>query len=311
MLPGLSKAACLGTLGALRPNRGWKPVRVNEFLRGVRLLPFLLTAGQAAKSLTGYGIVLGGIMGAAADSFWGVVRAAQGRSVRVEGPPSAGLFERAARYLGQPAYHVTHSALFTFEEHLLLAAADYVAIEAVRAAAPASVVFDRYQEFAATPVVELEPWHPDTRAGLTAIGWRPGEAQREPLLGVAPGATYGEVWSAIAAGHESWWSAIAVEFPRATVTSYFAQLVSEAGRNAIEYLNESPGSLAPVFEPEELAFARQFEYGIFPPYQGDPYQVELTAERAVEQALAVGREYPGPAELKLALGEIYGGFVER
>jgi hypothetical protein len=289
--------------------RGWRALRAAEFLNQVRFLPFVLQAGQAAKSLTGYGLVLGGGMGFVTDTLWGSVRLAAGGSLRFEGPPPSDLLGKAARYIIQPAYHLIHGQMFTFEEHMMLAAADAVAVRVLSEAYQPGVLLGRMPTIEATPVIEFAPWHPDSLAGLSAIGLNPAAPFTEPLVGVRAGATYGEVWGAIAAGHAEWWLTIQREFPRNSTASFFALLVSDAGREVLDWFNELVGSIVPVFDPEEIALARMIEFGVFPSDLLYPEMLDEYVQRALELAAAGGRTLPQRSDVIAAIDETFGGHI--
>jgi hypothetical protein len=280
------------------------------FLGTVRALPFILQAGQALKSLTGYGIVLGGVMGAITDTGWGLVRGALGGSVRVEGPPPSDPLGKAVRYLLQPAYHAAHGQLFTFEEHMLLAYADSIAAQIVMAAAGPELLSSRWPEMEQAPVIEFAPWTPESIAGLQDIGYVDVGTYATPMDDLSFRPTYGQALTSIAARHDGWWSEVAADFPRTVAAQDFASVVSETGKAILEWMAGAPGSIVPIFDPEEIALARMFEVGVFP--KGDPYPELLGeyVERALAIAKSVGRDLPAREDVIAALDDTFGGHVE-
>lgn len=307
MLPGLTKAGCLRAFAALRPARMWRAVSPGSFLSGVGLLPFLLTAGQAAKSLTGYGIVLGGIMGAVTDFGWGLVQRARGGSVRIEGPPPSDPLGKAVRYILQPAYHAAWGQLFSFEEHMMLAAADSVAAQIIMQQSTAAQLAQRWPEMADVPVLEFSPWSADSLEAMRRAGINAAAPFASPMDGLGFRPTYRQALTAIAAAHEAWWPTIASEFPRAAVSQEFSSMVSETGKAILEWMGSSPGSIQPIFEPEEIALARMIETGVFPVDHVFPETLELAIGRALEIAGAGGRSLPQRDDLVSAVTEIFGG----
>jgi hypothetical protein len=159
--------------------------------------------------------------------------------------------------------------------------------------------------------LEFQPWTPESISGAAGIGWKPGTVYRPPLEGLGPGATYGAVLQAIAAGHEQWWETIASEFPQNIAANEFTQMVSETGRAVLEWMLNSPGSIKPVFTAEEIALARMFESGVFPVDHFYPELLEEYTQRAVELAQATGREFPQRGDIIQAIDETFGGHVER
>lgn len=311
MLPGLTKAGCLKAFSSLLSHRAWAPATVAGALSKVRLLPFVLQAGQAVQSLTGYGLVLGSIMGGVTDLGWGVVQLARGKSLKISGPPPSDIVGKAVRYLQQGAYHMFHGQMFSFEEHLLLAAADVVATQVVAASEAVSGKEYRVDAVYNTPAIQFEPWTDETRAGLDAIGIDYTAEQVEPFPDAPAGATYGDLIQIGASGVEAWWQAVAVEFPKNQAATLCAYLQSEAGRDVLDWLNGVPGSVHPVYSPQEYAFARMFEAGVFPWAAPVPQMVTDFADRAVELAGAGGNKIPGRAEIITALDETMGGHVAR
>lgn len=285
--------------------------RAGAFLSRFPWLGFLLQAPQALYSLTGYGLVLGSVMGFLTDAFWAPVRLLSGETVRVQGPPPSDPIGKAARYLTQPGYHYAQSDFYSYEDHWLLTAADIVATGLLMREFKASRLLARADVITQTPVIGFTPWYTPTVSALRAEGYSPELEQVGPLEGLTARTNYLEVTQRIAAEFPGWIDRVAAEFPPTFETTAFSIAMFEAGEAVLDWLNDGERTAKPIFDPLELTVARCFEFGIFPAFDPAAEQVQLFAERALQLAAAGGKELPGPIEMKRAASEAWGGFVSR
>lgn len=302
----MTKAKCLGLLGGLIPNRLGRVANAAKFMSKFPLRGFILQGGQALQTLTGYGVALGALEGLKTDITWAILRGNPLAKVRIVGPPPSDIFGKATRYLLQPAYHYFAGDVFTFEEHLLLSSADAVASMVVRDSGPMGDLPDRWAVAQNSPVIGFEAWHPATLEVVSELGLSPVATDDVLFMDSSVPPTYGGVTEALIRGFPDWIVRVAGEFPRTSSATWLAQLIAASGQETLNYLSEGEGQVSPIYTPSELAFARMFEYGLFPPGQVEGQQMNLAIERSLEIAAAVGREYPGREDLEEALLEVFG-----
>lgn len=307
--PGLTKPKCLAALLDARPLRQYGLSRAAEFVEKFPWRGFLWQAPQALYSLTGYGVILGTGMGALTDLFWGAVRAPFSGLPRVQLPVADDPIMKAARYISQAPYHLFHGQVLSYEDHWLLALADAAAITILSGAFPAAILNDRIGDFAASPEIQFRPWNAATLQVLGELGIDPDAEQVPVIPGMTAQSSYAEILSAIARNFPNWLQTVQREFPATVSASAFAKTLSDAGRDFFRWSLDGVEGLQPIFEPEELAFARLFEYGIFPDHDLAPEEIDVFLQRALEISFAGGRDLPARSDLIAAANEVWGGWV--
>lgn len=164
LTPGLSKPCVRKTANNYR-----RPKKLlNETFRSWiaptgwrRWVGFALQAPQALESLTGYGMVLGSVMGVVSNFVWGIPRILSGDKVVFRGPPPADPVSKAANYLTNDFFDHNMRDILTPEEHALLICAHNVALTILF---DANVTLDmsRLNLVENCPVIHHEPWDPTT-----------------------------------------------------------------------------------------------------------------------------------------------------
>lgn len=268
---------------------------------------FFIQAPQALYSITGYGLVLGGIMGFTVDAFWGVIRSPFNGFPTIIGPPPSDPVGKAARYVAQPAIHMLGGAALSYEDHWLLAAADAVAIQILAGAASASVLDDRLGVIAESPLIRFEPWHPATVAALAALGVDRSSAKAHAVPGLPELATYGDVLSLVGQQYPQFLQEARVDFPPTLSATSLAMMVADSGDSILRWGAGGEAAVSPTFEIDELIFARMFEYGVFPPDDFELVSMDRFFERSYAIARASGHNLPNRAEMILAAVEVWGG----
>jgi hypothetical protein len=97
------------------------------------------------------------------------------------------------------------------------------------------------------------------------------------------------------------------DFPRSSSATYLQIAIAQNGRAVFDWLMDGDAGMVPVFDPWEIAFARQFETGVFPPITPSPEQVDYYITRSLEIAAGSGREFPSGGDLRSAIAEVFGG----
>jgi hypothetical protein len=304
---GLGKKNCLGTFASLLVARRYRIDRAAQFLTKFPWFSFLMQAPQALYSLTGYGVILGSVMGFATDLLWGAIQLPFGGGIQFNAPPASDPIMKAARYVSQPAYHYHHGEMFSYEDHWLLLAADIVATGILMQAYSATDLLPRLDTIVQAKVLPWEPWYPATMEALYSEGWQPGAGQVAPILGMSEQPTYLEAMQTIGAGFPRWMQNVRLDFPASYSTTAFQLALFGAGHDVLTWANGGDDAFVPVYEPEEIAVARLFEYGIFPPDDVELEQVELYVTRSLEIAQALGRKYPARSDVLAAAAEAWGG----
>lgn len=124
-------------------------------------LGFALQAPQALETLTGYGLVLGSLMGAVSDFVWGIPRLLQGNKVVFRAPPPSDPAMKAVNYLTSDLFQHNMQDILTPEEHAMLILAHNAAL---------TIIFDygyvpnmeRTAQLENIPVMTFEPWELST-----------------------------------------------------------------------------------------------------------------------------------------------------
>jgi hypothetical protein len=290
------------------PLRKYALDRAGQFLRKFPLKGFLIQAPQALYTLTGYGVILGTVMGMVTDTLYAVIRAPFSGAPQIFAPPPSDPVMKAARYIVQPPYHYTHGQLFTQEEHLLLLQADIVASWVLRENFTVGQIGDRIDDFLDSPVIDFQPWHPDSIRVLKETGWTAGSLSDQPVPGLSATSTYRETLNVLTERFEGWIQTIVGEYNNTAMAEYFFQTLLELGEQNLTWLNEGDKATRPIYFPEELAIARLFEYSIFPPVDPEPGDLGVYAARALALAQAAGKELPGFEEVRAAVIEVWGTF---
>lgn len=304
--PTLTKAACLSTFLGLKPFRRYDLLQTpGKFLKR-NWLSFALTAPQAAYTLTGYGVVLGGLMSMVTDATWALIRSYEGKGVKIIFPRADDFFSKAARYLAQPAYHLKASAGLSYKDHWTLLAADLLAMTVIMDTISSDLFTLREETISQTQVMHFEPWEPSTVQALMEMGWRPGDPQATPINNLPENATYLDVTQNLAATLPAWLEQIQRDFPVSFSSTYFAMAFSELGAMVLDWYAQASPSTKPLFEPEEMAIAKMFEWQAFPPYQPWPEQIRAFFDLIRELMEADGLDTPRLHMIRNAVDETFG-----
>jgi hypothetical protein len=304
--PFTPKARCLATFLGMKPFRNYSLLHTpGKFLRK-NWLPFAWSAPQAAYTLTGYGVVLGGIMAAVTDTAWAIIRSYEGKGVKVIFPKQDDLLNKSIRYLAQPAFHMKAGAALSYQDHWTLLSADLLAATVIMDSYSSDLFLEREETIAATQIPHFEPWEPSTIETLESYGWRRGDEQSTPIAGLPPAPTFMDVSQNLAAGLPAWYKEIQEDFPISFSTSYFGMVFNDLGSMIVDWLAGESNSLKPLFDPEEIWLAKMVEWNTGPAYQPWPEQLEIYLDTLRAMMQAEGLTAPRLAMVRNAVDEAFG-----
>ena len=283
-------------------------VRVAEFVSKFPLKSFLLQAPQVTADLWGVGIQLGSIMGIIGDSIYAGIRALGGARVTLRGPPPSDPLSKAVNYLISPMHHHAGGALWSYEDHWLLLAADVIAMRIVMDRMGPALFEQRGVEALDYPVPMQEPWHPATRAALGELGWSPSIELRSPYDQEGGAVTYRDVMTQNVAQYPGYLEQIRVDFPASSSATIYANILAEITEEVLTWGTGFVTIGKDVFDVEEYTLARMFEFGVLPPDDISVDLIDWMIQRSIEIARAGGRDLPDRGSMILAANEVWGGY---
>lgn len=295
-------------MGVMRRFRSKSAVRVADFVRKFPWKSFLIQAPQVTADMWGVGLQLGGIMGVMADVIYAPIRLLQGESVVVRLPPPSDPLGKALNYLNGGSTHLAGGGWLSYEDHWLLLAADVVATTIVMQNFSA-LEFERHIDtWLPSKIVYHEPWLPATREVLFENGWIEGGPYHPPYAGFGPDTTYAQLMEEEARRFPAFLQEARLDFPAKTHASVFQLVAADLAEELLTWGTGTDRIGKDVFEPKELAFARLFEAGVFPPGETGNEVMDFMLDRSLEISRALGRELPARFDLQQAAIEVWGGF---
>jgi hypothetical protein len=310
--PGITKPECFNLLSIVKPARFYKAGRAAKFLAKFPTWGFVLQAPQALFTVTrdilglpGYGVLPGPIMGMLSDFFWGLLRSSPGTAVRFNGPPPADISSKAMRYLLQPPYHHGASQAFSLEDHLMLSAATSIASQILTLLPMTDDMPERGELLLTLPVPVFTPWTESSLEVALEVGWDPGLEARDPTSPDLRTPTYGDVLRQITLDWHGVEGELAIEHGSTTLGTVNSMLVYESGDRILNWLNGGAQLAEPVFSQNEITFARQFEFQIFPPEEMTPLGLEHYLTLAIETAHARGAGQVSIADLQTVRDQFF------
>lgn len=235
---------------------------------------FAVQGLQASESVTGYGLAIGSLYGAANDSVWTAFGLLGGHGVRIRGPLPTDPIHKAARWFmgGDPM--VAMMDMLSEDDHLILLAAHLVATSIALNETLTTIPDARAAEALAMPVPILEPWHETTREACRHVGVDPdGPISVPSTLGI-PNPTMDELATDAARNKRTWETRLRAEFegsPKAQLMSY---IVHVTGETAIEQVNGSLDMIETARSPEIDILMRMAEGNVYPATWPSPEAME-------------------------------------
>lgn len=269
-----------------------------KWMQKTNWVSFLLQAGQASDTLSGYGLRLGPLMGSISDTVWGGIRKLQGKQVRFVGPPPQDPFQKAARFL-MKSYKTTQ---YQYElsrddkEYLLLAEA--LATRIFISEAPTGIMEDRAIELQDTEVPVSEPWYEPSREVLLEEGIDPsGDIRAFDRSGVVIPTYLQAVQKSqeLQYDYEKW---RAIDYQYEDAGGVYKMVQDQAGNEAWDYLTGTRNAVEDVWDPYNIALQRAIEYSIFPPPATYQWRIRRWLDLSMQQvAWGIG-EVPTAEQMK-------------
>lgn len=175
------KKGFMESIELITTRRGRRLLKARKFLEKTPMFPFIVQAGQAMTTLTGYGLSLGAAMGTVTDSIWGVIRAAQGEKVLIKGPPPADPLGKAVRFLSQTPQQVFMQDVLSPEDHAMLIAAHCVALEYVQQYTSSGALESKHNALMETRVPAFRPWNDASKEALEQEGFDPDDDSEDEV----------------------------------------------------------------------------------------------------------------------------------
>jgi len=157
--------------------------RVTMFFGKTAWLAFSLQAAQVTENLFGFGLRLGGIMGALSDSFWGAIRVLAGKSVRIAGPPPDDIVHKAVRVLCQNSMMSGMNIPLSKEDIQLMMAGSKMAVNIINEYADPAKFEGSMDIMGETEQPTFIPWQEGSREALRLEGIDPdGEGRPYSMI---------------------------------------------------------------------------------------------------------------------------------
>lgn len=299
------------TIQDLQAYRTGIPQRVDRFMNENNWLGFALQAGQVLESATGYGIRLGPLMGMVSDSFWGTIRALQGKKVRIRGPLPSDPIWKAASILSRAWMAPMLGTALTLQEHEQIIAANNIATQIIEEKIPPQSHRTRQRDMSNTRLPVYVPWNRASRVALHEAGI-PIKTNRKVIANFFPTKTsYGKVSAYVNSfrnGYESQLRTRYGESQRAQIV----QLIHKEGGNAVwDHVTHTKNNIQGRRDFFQDIFLRAIERNVFPPANASSIKQLQWAARARALASAQGLSWPTKENLQQAAIDTMGGFTTR
>lgn len=326
----LTKPKCLKILSQLSRGRLGLLNRARFFLDKFPFLSFLLQAPQALFTTTkwladkyktvpqddrpwyvpnaGYGLILGPVMGFISEVLWADLAKAAGAPVTFRGPPPADPVGKATRYLSQMPYHMSMAHAYSKDDLALLATADAAAVAILARTSDRDILRSRAAQLHKIGAAQFAPWTESALTILIRNGYDPGVELKQPLPAGLGGTTYGTALEYIASQAPNNYLTWRDTFRGDTVGTFLDMIMAEAGEDIFTELTDDDDPIKPIFTDLELAFSRQFEFQVFPPYTPTGVHMEAALERAIAIARSSGLHQASQASLRQAFNEYFQGW---
>lgn len=149
----------------------------------IRWIPFALQAGQVADTFTGWGLQLGGVMGAVSELFWSRIRELGGARVKIAIDDSWTPIAKAAGVMARSFYWRAFTDVANPQEISIMVNAINACATFLGAPNIPELSDERLRLLGETTVPMWKPWNKATRDALRELGWDPDADTRVPVPG--------------------------------------------------------------------------------------------------------------------------------
>lgn len=238
-------------------------------------VPFIIQGGQVLESYTGWGLRLGGVMGAITDAWWGFLRTIGGDSVRIIGPPPSDYAMKCARLVQQADILGTGVAHLNRDEASMLALALAHAIGYLREQFSPGILEERLSILAGTRRPTNIPWSESSVDALIAGDWdRAFERARPALPTDSAVITLADGMKVSISAQPNVDIELQQKFAEQPSRFPLGLFVGDAAIGSWEVFMDGVDRLIPDLSPMERLMAISIESGIVPPWMakwGPPY----------------------------------------
>lgn len=309
------KRGFMESMELLGTNRTRRLGRVAAFMGKTPMVPFLLTAGQASTTLTGYGLSLGAAMGMVTDSIWGAIRAVQGESVVIKGPPPADPLGKAVRFLAQSQQQVEMKDIISPEDHELLIAANAVATQITQEQTEPNILETLHDQLTNIRVPGFEPWNGASKQALTELGIRPDSDPEHPII---PHYSINEdypkftdIVNNVGTKIGEWHDAMKNVLKDSGTSIALQAAYNQTNLDNWRWIAGDPKNIKPTFEEWENAAAAAIEFSVFPAVEAAADEVKAWLDYATQLARDSGFTRASFDSLKKAAVVVLGGYERR
>lgn len=296
---------------ALAFGRAKRMKRVAQFMSKTNWVGATIQGGQVLEQHTGYGLRLGGVMGLASDLTWGAIRAAEGKQVRIVGPPPGDPLTKAARFLVQTAQMGWLSNEVTKEDHMIINAAQAVAAARLTQEMGYVQMDDRAAILEQTEYPLFEPWDEDSRAALYDNGIDPSGPIRPFYRGRYNQPSFKQL---IQSNGQNQWDYEYYQryiYGSSDTGTLMKTIHDQAGTDILSMTVDEPNNLQDVGHNELNLVYAMTEFELFPPYIPDIYDMKDFIEYMAYVMQDEGLRFITESALKSALYESFGGWSKQ
>ncbi|MGR3319635.1 MAG: hypothetical protein ACUZ8O_14300 [Candidatus Anammoxibacter sp.] len=291
----------------------YKPTAsMKRFFGKTNKLSFALQAAQASETITGYGLSLGGIMGVITDSFWSIMRIAQGRKVTITTPPEFSAIDKASRFLIQTFTFYWGGGFLTKDQEMLIHCARKIATDICSESVDYGGRAGRIRKAESFLIPNIVPWNDISRRALIAEGVDPDVDQLPLLLDGNVNTTFGEAIVSVNSEHLRTQNGLKNLYGKTDEANINQLILDETGIQTTEALQTRGRQYTYEFTVDQRMVLRAVEFGIFPP---DGVNVTVTKVAEWSNLLQtiitqVGAQVPPERMMRTVMTTVFGGYQE-
>jgi hypothetical protein len=281
LVPRAKKTEYLKLAGGAVAGRAARLRTAEAFLLPGRakFIPFALQAGQVVYSFTGWGLKLGGLMGAITDSWWGVIHEFTGDQLVIKAPPQHDLVMKAANHLAQSYSWDAFESVANSDEIKLMITATHIATSLLGAPNYAGGDVARFDELGDKIVAKYEIISPTTKAILLELGFPDLTDQRTAAPTLTERPTYAGATRAAIAQNPTLDLDLAAKIRPSTFDWPTGLQATEISQWTWDVFGGGANFVVPLASPMERMLGIALETGVVPPFIYYPEDPRLAERR--------------------------------